>query len=164
MAYERKTKKEVAPKTALQPTPNFEKAMAEELLTAAKESEFYFASVCEGKVREDLPTAQEVVAGLHTVGVALHEQLVEMAQKPEDRDIIIDGTVKLFKGLSDGRLRMHSDEKDAYVIQTDITDSQRRIEKTVEEADQVIRRSAICYGLVSGLARAAAESLREENA
>ena len=154
MAYIRKTK--VTPQD-LTVTP-FIVSLASEFLNVAKVGEQHIADTSAGGV---LPTSTEIVAGLHAVGGALYDQLMDLADTPEDKQKIVDGTVTIFKGIAAQRLRFHQDEKDSYVAHTDMETNQR-IEKTVDEANTTILRSAICYGVVSGLARSAAESIRDE--
>ena len=154
MAYIRKTK--VTPQD-LTVTP-FIESLSSEFLNVAKVGEQHIADASAGGV---LPTSTEIVEGLHAVGGALYEQLMDLAVTSEDKQKIVDGTVTIFKSIADQRLCFHQDEKDSYVVHIDMETNQR-IVKTVDEANTTILRSAICYGVVSGLARSAAESIRDE--
>ena len=154
MAYIRKTK--VTPQD-LTVTP-FIESLSSEFLNVAKVGEQHIADASAGGV---LPTSAEIVEGLHAVGGALYEQLMDLAVTSEDKQKIVDGTVTIFKSIADQRLCFHQDEKDSYVVHIDMETNQR-IVKTVDEANTTILRSAICYGVVSGLARSAAESIRDE--
>lgn len=162
MAYTRKTPKVV--EQVQKPVIDID--IAEKFVEAGKETESFLCDISRGG---ELPSVQKLTACVHAVGGVLHEQLMEMAQKPEHHEIIVDGTIKIFKSIAEQRLEYVPAEYDkkegltpAYVVLTD-TSSASRKECTVEESEVIIRRSAICYGLVSGMARAAGEAMKEEN-
>jgi hypothetical protein len=144
----------------------------QELKTAEQVSKNFIetADLCEAIYQDEnkrpgeLQSAQEIVAGLHMIGVGLHEQLEELVEdNPSQLPVIRDGVLSIFRGISAGKLVLVEDKKkdDAYVV---FDQGDRTTEMTVDESSKIIRRTAIGYGLVSGMSRAAAEAMREENA
>lgn len=161
MAYSRKTAKVEEPELTGQ-------MVGDLFINGAKDTEKFIRDMNEDG---ELQSVQEITASVHAVGAVLHEQLMEMAQKPEHRDLIVEGTIEIFKGMAEQRLDYVPAEYDkktdtvikAHAQYRDVKGDVKDASVTLVEASNIIRRTGICYGLVSGMARAASEALREED-
>ncbi len=156
MTYTRKK-----PQAAHAPALTYEQ-VEKSFVDDAKEVEKFYEEIDQ---HGDTVTVQEMVAGVHMVGTILHEKLMDLSTDPRDQQVLVDGVIKIFKDVADQSMVFKPDTNDPHVVYrpNPILNPDHQIEITGQEANQIIRRTALCYGLVSGMGRAAAEAMREDN-
>ena len=154
MAYQVKKRKEAEQA----PTPG--QIIGREFVSMADQSNEMLTNMESGPT---LPTAGDIVATLHSIGVGLHDKLEELLEDEAHREPLIRGAMAIFSGCADTQLVHDTTPLGVTRITRKDTNLGTSKEVSPEEAAQIIRRSAICYGLVSGLARAAGEAIHAED-
>lgn len=154
MAYQVKKRKEV------EPTPTPDQIIGREFVAIADQSNELLTNLESGPT---LPTAGEIVSTLHSIGVGLHDKLEELLEDESHREPLIRGAMAIFSGCADTQLVHSTTPLGVTCITRKDTNLGTTREVSPEEAARIIRRSAICYGLVSGLARAAGEAIHAED-
>lgn len=131
----------------------FHDVFVEVVLGAAKDTENRILNNVDTDLLISNPTGTAM--GLFGIGVSLHEKLIEMSIDPQVQSDIVSSSVGMFQTLATRRLTLDEEQEKQ-------SDNYQYAPSGLA-VDQVIRRTAICYGLVSGLTMAASNKIRDDN-